>query len=97
LTANVIIGFAGGLVAEAVGIFDLRHTAPNELPQHLKSWFYWLCVIGMSCLGSGLVYIYADSGVHIVPLLALNIGASAPLILRQLTRATPNLPPGRVG
>jgi hypothetical protein len=85
------------LVAEAVGIYELRHTAPNELPQHLKSWFYWLCVVGMSGIGAGLVYIYHDSGVHIVPLLALNIGASAPLILRQLTRSTPDLSPGRVG
>jgi hypothetical protein len=91
---NLAIGFVGGVAAELVGVWEQRHTGP---PAYVRSTFYWIAVILMSGLGAGLVWLYEDSGVKIAPFLALNIGASAPLILRQLTRATPDLGPGRTG
>lgn len=44
--------------------------------------------------GGGLVAIYIKSSIPIVPILAVNIGASAPLILGALVAQMPALPPG---
>ena len=63
----------------------------------LTWWFYWVCALALSALGALLVYLYEGSGVAIDPILAFNIGASAPLIVRQMTRAAPEIPPGSVG
>jgi hypothetical protein len=97
LLQHLVIGFAGGFVAELVGIWDHRHTAAADLPDYLKSGFYWGVVVVMSAIGAGLVWLYEDSGIKLAPFLALNIGASAPLILRQLTRSAPDVEPGRTG
>lgn len=91
------IGFVGGLAAELVGVWEQRYTAPADRPAHLKSFFYWMMVFLMSAFGAGLVYLYEESGDKITPILALNIGASASLILRQLTRSTPDFGPGKTG
>ncbi len=46
--------------------------------------------------GGALVAIYLGSGVTMTPLLAVNIGASAPLILQSLVSQAPPIAPGRV-
>jgi len=62
----------------------------------VKSWFYWLCALLLSGLGALMVYLYTGSGVDMSPILAFNIGASAPLIVRQFTRVTPEISPGKI-
>jgi hypothetical protein len=46
--------------------------------------------------GGGLVAIYLKSSIHVAPILAVNIGASAPLILGTLVAQVPAIPPGNV-
>jgi hypothetical protein len=88
------VGWAlfGGLMAEFVGIFELRHKVSHELPHWFGSTFYWLTVVGMVLAGGVLVLAYLRSGMSLNALLAVNVGASAPLALRQVVSAAPRLP-----
>jgi hypothetical protein len=97
MPAIVLWGFFGGFLGECLTLFDLRHQEIDALPGYLRSWFYWLAVFGMSMIAAGLVEAYDVSGITVKPLLALNIGASAPLILRQLARGVGEVSPGSTG
>ncbi len=87
-------GLFGGLLAELLGLFKLRHEI--SLPSWLKSPFYWLVTCAMICAGGGVVIIYLKSGMTLNPLLAVNVGASAPLILGTLVSQAPPVDPGKV-
>lgn len=73
-----LFGILGGALVELVGLFKLRREMP---PQYLKSKFYWVVTSLMSLADGILVVIYLRSGMTLNPLLAVNIGASTPLIL----------------
>lgn len=95
-TTEAVFGFAGGAAAELVQWFGLRFTFHRGLPDWSKSWLYWLVTFLMAVSGGGLVYIYALSGTPLSPILALNVGASAPLLLGKLIQQTPPIDSGRV-
>ena len=80
LLEGFLYGLVGGLLAELLGLFRLRQQAPGALPLWLKSWFYWVVTLLMALAGGVLVVIYLRSGIAIQPILAVNVGASAPLI-----------------
>lgn len=94
---ELAFGVAGGVVAEAVQWFGLRFTLHKGLPPWSRSWLYWAVTLVMVAVGGGLAYVYAISGTKLSPLLALNVGASAPLILGKLINQVPPIEPGRVG
>jgi hypothetical protein len=50
----------------------------------------------MALAGGVLVFIYAKSGTSLTPILALNVGASAPLLLAKLAQQAPAIPPGTI-
>jgi hypothetical protein len=88
------LGVLGGILAEIIKWYQLRELpAP---PEYLKSWFYW-AVTAFMALGGGVLAVIQNID-STKPLLALNIGISAPLILKGLAAATPIKPPeGRPG
>ena len=51
-------------------------------PGYTKNFFYWLCVLGMALAGGFLSVLYGI--VEVQAFLVLNIGLSAPLILKAL-------------
>lgn len=81
------LGVFGGIVGEFLAIHAERYRGP---PPYLKSLFYWIVSIIMCLLAGFLILIYHWSGIKIVPILAVNIGASAPLIFKELAG---NIPP----
>jgi hypothetical protein len=81
-------GLLGGVFAELCGLWRLRREA---MPEYCRSWFYWLTTLAMILCGAGLAFIYAKSGVALAPIVAVNIGASAPLIIGSLTAAPPKI------
>jgi len=91
-----LLGVAGGFVAEFLGLFKLRKEAPELWPKYLKTPIYWTISIAMMVVGGGLVILYIASDATVTPVLALNIGASAPLILQVLTAQAPDVPLGRI-
>jgi len=82
-------GITGGLFAEIFGLFKLRHQSPRDFPAWLKSAFYWIITAAMILAGGGLVIIYLVSGIDLKAIVAVNIGASAPLIIGTLVAQAP--------
>jgi hypothetical protein len=91
-----LFGVVGGLFGEVLSLFNLRHQPVGLLPVWLKSPWYWAMTILMILSGGGLVVIYMKSSISVAPILAVNIGASAPLILGRLVAQAPAIPPGNV-
>ena len=82
-----VAGCGGGLLAEFAGIWALRKEDPKSWPAHYGQLVYWAISVGMILVGGFLAIIY---GVHDMPvLLALNIGASAPLIIQRILTVAP--------
>jgi hypothetical protein len=82
-----LYGFIGGALAEIVGWFELRTTKPSDFPAYVRYWYYWFLTFIMCAIGGFLATAYGI--VEVKVMLALNIGASAPLILKGLARALP--------
>ena len=93
------VGCVGGLLAEFAGIWALRKEP--VWPAYFSRARYWVISAIMVLLGGGLAVIY---GMRQMPVfLALNIGASAPLMIQRFTQTiapppTVTVPPGaRIG
>jgi hypothetical protein len=82
---QVLWGIAGGVLAQFIELWKFRENAPEELPKFLKSFFYWAMTIIMVLIGGFLVYIYNITGSNLSTMLAINIGATAPLLISELT------------
>ncbi|MDD5038920.1 MAG: hypothetical protein PHN78_06355 [Dehalococcoidales bacterium] len=82
------VACGGGIAAEALKWFGLRDS-PNT-PQYVHSVKYWVLTVIMILIGGGLAPLYGTKDVN--ALLAVNIGASAPLIIGALFRTVPATP-----
>ncbi len=91
------MGLLGGILAELLDLFKLRRVPASSRPIWLKDPFYWTLSILMMPVGGILVDIYLASGFDLKALLAVNVGASAPLILETLVNNTPRIDPGKIG
>jgi len=91
-----LFGVLGGLFGEILSLFKLRHQPVKLLPIWVKSPWYWTMTILMILSGGGLVVIYMMSSIAVAPILAVNIGASALLILGTLVAQAPAIAPGNV-
>lgn len=90
MTFNWLIfgyGFVGGVLAELLKWYQLRESATP--PAYLNSARYWILTVLMTLAGGLLAAVQNAS----TPLLAINIGISAPLILKALAAVTPIQPP----
>ena len=89
-------GILGGAFAELSGLFKIRDILATSCPKYLKSKSYWIITIVMALAGGALVVAYMSSGFEFKPILAINVGATAPLIFEALARKTPELSLGSV-
>ena len=78
----------GGFAINVVNLIELQNV-PKERWPNFKSVLYWLTFIAWPFLGFGLVYVYISSGMTVEPILALNVGASAPFIVKSMAQAIP--------
>jgi len=83
-----LFGVIGGALAEVLKWWQLRE-ATNP-PAYLKSVFYWVITGIMVLVGGILAVAYNVEASK--PLLAINIGVSAPLILKGLASVVPSKP-----
>ena len=89
LLETFLWGLFGGAGAEVSVVFTHRHRAAKDFPYWLKSWPYYVTAIVMVFFGAGIAVAYASSGTTLNALLAIQIGASAPLIFRKISEAIP--------
>lgn len=94
LIEGFMYGLFGGLVAEIFGLFKLRRESAGH--SWLRSPFYCAVTVLMVLTGGGLVVLYLKSEFDLNPLLAFNVGASAPLILGAVTSQVPDVSPGKI-
>jgi predicted cobalt transporter CbtA len=88
-------GVCGGFLAELLALFKIRQMPASTRPAWVRSPFYWIVTILMVLAGGGLVIIYLRSGVSIAAIVAVNLGASAPLLISQLVAQLPSIEPGK--
>ncbi len=88
-------GVLGGLLAELIGLFRLRTVSSQDLPDWLRTFYYWVVTVVMILAGGILVVAYLRSEVKINAIIAINLGASAPLLLGSLVSQAPQIPTGR--
>ena len=76
----ILLGMLGGCIPIFNDLYRLRTQGP---PIYIRSVFYWIMEIIMVLAGGGIVYVYIATGSQLNPMLAINIGATAPLIIKQ--------------
>jgi hypothetical protein len=89
----------GSLAINGLNLLEglkLRKTAPERSPD-LKDPVYWITFLFNLFIAAGLAYAYVRSNQPLTPMVAINVGASAPVILRALANAIPSPPPGPAG
>lgn len=93
----IIYAAFGGFAINLLNLIELRNV-PKERRPDFKDWLYWLTFLAWPFLGAGLAFVYLQSNMKLEPILALNVGLSAPLILKSMASANPftpsNIDPG---
>ena len=80
------LGVLGGALAELLNWWQLRESP--SLPTYAKSAVYWIITVLMILAGGILAVLYNVDATN--PMLALNIGISAPLILKAMAASVPS-------
>lgn len=75
-----IWGFAGSLVVDVIEAIPFYHETPISFPERYHRKSYYALRLAVGAIGAALVYAYGVKET----VLALNIGASAPLIVQHL-------------
>ena len=76
----------GGFAPKFCDLMGLDKIPKNQRPD-FRDWVYWLPFIGMPIVGAALAYIYIQSNMPLSPILAFNVGVSAPLIIRSMAES----------
>ena len=79
---------AGAFAIKLLEIAELHKIPKIERPD-MKDWLYWAPFFILPLLGGGLAQVYISSGTVLTPILAINIGVSAPLVLRAMAQVNP--------
>lgn len=87
------------MAVNLLNLLEALNLPPDSRPD-FKDPAYWVPYVIYPLLGAFVAYVYVASDFEIKPILALQVGASAPLILRAAASAIPrqleppNPPPG---
>jgi hypothetical protein len=79
----VIFAAVGALAGQVLGLLELKNIVKANRP-NLRDFWYWFPFVISPLLGGGLSYAYLLSGVDLKPLVAINVGIAAPIILRSM-------------
>lgn len=90
-TKPVFFAIFGALAIKLLELVELYKVPKLERPD-FKDWLYWLPFCVMPFLGGGLALMYTSSNIALQPVLAVNVGVSAPLILRAMAEYNPFQP-----
>ncbi|MGZ3240089.1 MAG: hypothetical protein ACXWJK_06810 [Burkholderiaceae bacterium] len=88
--SGVLFAATGALAIDLLKLAEIRNLPKQERPD-LKEIWYWIPFLVLPFLGAGLAYVYLMSGIELKPLLAVNIGISAPLIIRTMASTAPHI------
>lgn len=86
---HALFGTVGGAIVQFLGMWKLRMKDPSEWPIYYKSQSFILLTIGMVLLGGFVAWLQLREMAKADYLLALQLGATAPLILERYTANSP--------
>lgn len=84
-----LFGSLGALAVNLVRIGELAQVPRVQRPATITDPYFCVQFLGLPLIGGFLAYVYAASGTVLSPILAVNIGVSAPLILKNFAAAIP--------
>jgi hypothetical protein len=93
MALSFLYGVIGGILGELLKWYALRESA--NLPTYLRSVFYWVITVLMVLAGGGLALLQGVDPSN--PWLGINVGITAPLILKAFASAVPVQPPSQGG
>jgi hypothetical protein len=79
----------GGLAINLVRLFELQHLPRSERPDTFKDPLYLAQFFCLPLIGGFMAFAYNESGTKLTPILSINIGVTAPLILKTFALAVP--------
>ena len=86
-------GFLGAFLLNIVRLAELANTPKIERHPKFSDWVWVVQFLGLPVVGGALAWAYHADGASVKPLLAMNIGLSAPLILKAMAAVVPQHPP----
>ncbi len=91
-----LYAIGGGFALNIVRLAELSNVPKVDRPPTFSDPLYWVQFFGLPLVGGFLAYAHDNSGAHLSPLLAVNIGASAPAIFKSLASAIPKHLPDNI-
>ena len=88
-----LFGCLGGFLINIVRLAELANVPEIERPKTFSDPLYTFAFFALPIVGGALAYIYQADGILLKPLLAVNIGISAPLMLKTFAASVPKVPP----
>jgi hypothetical protein len=85
----IIIAAIGGLAIQLLNLLELGNIKKEDRPD-FKDFVYYIPYILNPLFAVLVTYVYLKSNTQLNPILALHLGASAPVILRSLAASIPN-------
>jgi hypothetical protein len=85
----MLFAFGGGISVNFLRLFEIKALPDGEKPR--LDIIYWLQFLVLPLIGSFLALVYLWDKTPLTALLALQIGASAPLIVKQFAAAVPGI------
>jgi hypothetical protein len=88
MNSALLFAAGGGFAVNVLHLMEYAGRPRSDRPD-FRDWLFWLPYGAWPALGALLAYAYLESGVALSPIIALNVGLSAPLILRAMIEANP--------
>jgi len=85
----LILALLGGLSVNLLNLMELQNVPRDRRPD-FKDFLYWLPYIIWPLMGALLAFIYEASSTKLSPIIAFQVGASAPLIIKAMAKAIPS-------
>lgn len=88
LDSAVWFAVSGAFGIKLLEIAELYKVPILKRPD-LKDWLYWVPFLIIPILGGGLAHAYVTTGMVLSPILAIHVGASAPITFRAMAQGSP--------
>ena len=86
--SGVLFAAGGALAVKLLELAEVRVTPKDQRPD-ITEFLYWVPFIILPIIGGGLAYMYIMSDILLKPVLAVNVGISALLIIRTMASIAP--------
>ena len=88
----------GGFALNVIRLAELANVKKVDRPNTFSDWIYCVQFFALPFVGGFIAYAYVMNGTKLGSILAINVGASAPAILKAFASAAPKVgPPSQVG